>query len=254
VALLAGCAQAVLAPETHAACARLLRRTGFDVVTIEGCCGALVHHLGGDSAGRALAAGIIARVLAEHRGGGLDAVVATASGCGTQLKDYGHLFRANTTRAPAAHLVSGLARDLTEVLHAAGLPPAVAGGGMVVAYHSACSLQHGQRVDAAPRALLAQAGFSVREIAEGHLCCGSAGTYNILQPQLAARLRARKLEHIARTGAAVVAAGNLGCIVQLAAGAGVPVVHTGELLDWATGGPLPGRLAGAGGARSVGSG
>ena len=253
IALLAGCAQSVLAGATHAASARLLRRSGFDVVTIEGCCGALVHHLGRDEHACTLAAQVIDRILAERARHGVDVVVATASGCGAQLKDYGHLFRAHAL-ARAAQLVSALTRDLTEVVHTAGLPRPVAGRGLAVAYHSACSLQHGQRISEAPRSLLAQAGFSVREIGEGHLCCGSAGTYNILQPQLASRLRDRKLEHVALSGAAVVAAGNLGCITQLASRACVPVVHTAELLDWATGGPRPEQLPAQSLATPAGSG
>jgi glycolate oxidase iron-sulfur subunit len=170
--------------------------------------------------------------------------VANASGCGTHVKDYGYVFRDDARLAARAAAVSALARDVTEVLAELGLPPAVADAPrLTVAYHSACSMQHGQKVEQPPRALLAAAGYQVKEIAEGHLCCGSAGTYNILQPGLATRLRERKLEHIARTGAAVVATGNVGCITQLANGAAVPIVHTVELLDWATGGPRPSALA-----------
>jgi glycolate oxidase iron-sulfur subunit len=157
------------------------------------------------------------------------------------------VFRDDTGLAAQAAAVSALARDVTEVLAELGLPPVGASAPrLTVAYHSACSMQHGQKVERPPRALLAAAGFEVREIAEGHLCCGSAGTYNVLQPEIAQRLRGRKLGHIARTGASVVATGNIGCITQLAGGAGVPVVHTVELLDWATGGPRPPALANLG--------
>jgi glycolate oxidase iron-sulfur subunit len=244
VALVAGCVQTVIAPEINAATVRVLERCGVEVVTVGGCCGALVHHLGKEQRGNALAGALVEQLHAELAGRGLDAIVANASGCGTHVKDYGYVFRDDAQLAAKAAAVSAIARDVTEVLAELELPPVAAGTArMTVAYHSACSMQHGQRVDQPPRVLLAAAGYEVKEIAEGHLCCGSAGTYNVLQPELAARLRDRKLAHIARTGAAIVATGNIGCITQLAAGAGVPVVHTVELLDWATGGPQPPALA-----------
>ena len=167
-----------------------------------------------------------------------DAFATSASGCGTHAKDYAHLFRNHLLAAQAAE-ASVRARDVTEVLAELGLPPVHAPPRLTVAYHSACSMQHGQKVDEPPRALLREAGFVVHEIAEGHLCCGSAGTYNILQPEIATRLRDRKVANVARTGADIVATGNIGCIAQLATGAGRPVAHTVELLDWATGGPAP---------------
>ncbi len=243
VALLDGCVQSVIAPEIGAATIRLLERAGAEVVVVGGCCGALVHHLGQEPRARALGASLVERLDAELQGKGLDAVVANASGCGTHAKDLGYLFRNDDRLAAKAAAVSAKARDITEVLAELGLP-ARAGGvpRLAVAYHSACSMQHGQKVDAEPRRLLAAAGFDVREIAEGHLCCGSAGTYNVLQPDIAARLRERKLANVARTHAAVVATGNVGCITQLASAEGLPVVHTVELLDWATGGPPPRAL------------
>jgi len=240
VALLEGCVQTVIAPDINAATIRLLERAGAEVVRVGGCCGALVHHLGREAQARALSASIVERLDAELAGRGLDAIVTNASGCGTHAKDYGHLFRNDARLAAKAAAVSAKARDITETLVALGLPgraPTVPP--LTVAYHSACSMQHGQKIDSAPRQLLAAAGFEVREIGEGHLCCGSAGTYNVLQPVIAGRLRERKLANIARTRAAVVATGNVGCITQLRAAAGVPVVHTVELLDWATGGPPP---------------
>jgi glycolate oxidase iron-sulfur subunit len=243
VALLEGCVQTVVAPEINAATIRLLERAGVEVVVVGGCCGALVHHLGQEPRAHALAAGIVERLHAELAGRGLDAIVANASGCGTHAKDFGYIFRNDPKLAAKAAAVSAKTRDITEALVTIGLPPRAAGvPQLAVAYHSACSMQHGQKVDAEPRQLLAAAGFDVREIAEGHLCCGSAGTYNVLQPEIAARLRERKLANIARTHAAVVATGNVGCITQLAAGGGQPVVHTVELLDWATGGPPPRAL------------
>ncbi len=244
VALLTGCVQTVIAPEINEATVRLLQRCGVEVVAIGGCCGALVHHLGKERRANALAAALVEQLHAEMDGQGLDAIVANASGCGTHAKDFGYVFRDDAKLAARAAAVSAKARDITEVLVELGLPPVVAGASnLTVAYHSACSMQHGQKIDQPPRTLLAAAGYELAEIAEGHLCCGSAGTYNVLQPELATRLRDRKVGHIARTGAAVVATGNIGCITQLAAAARVPVVHTVELLDWATGGPRPPALA-----------
>ena len=243
IALLTGCVQTVIAPEINAATIRLLKRSGAEVVAIDGCCGALVHHLGKERRANALGAALVERLARELEGQGLDAIVANASGCGTHVKDYGYVFRDDAALAARAAAVSAKARDVTELLSELGLPPAQPlTPKPIVAYHSACSMQHGQKIDGPPRELLAAAGLEVREIAEGHLCCGSAGTYNVLQPTIAARLRDRKLAHIARTGADVVATGNVGCITQLAARAGVPVVHTVELLDWATGGPPPPAL------------
>jgi glycolate oxidase iron-sulfur subunit len=242
VALLAGCVQQVLAPEINAATIRLLNRHGCEVVVAQGagCCGALTHHLGRDAHGW-VKANIDAwmRVADE---GGLDAIVANASGCGTMVKDYGFLLGEDSEYADKAARVSALAKDVTEVLSELGLDAPVITTGLRVAYQSPCSMQHGQKVVAEPKALLAKAGFVLADVAEEHLCCGSAGTYNILQPELAADLRARKLANIAAAKPALVASGNIGCMTQLAGGAGVPVLHTVELLDWATGGPKPARL------------
>ncbi len=241
VALLTGCVQPALRPEINEATVRLLVRHGCEVVMAQGagCCGSLAHHLG--RAGESLAAvrNNVDAWMREVDGAGLDAIVINASGCGTTVKDYGYMLRQDPDYADQSARISALARDVTEVMDELGLMPPAAETGLAVAYHSACSMQHGQAVNAAPRKLLAAAGFTVREVPEGHLCCGSAGTYNILQPALAAQLKSRKLENIAKTGAAVVATGNIGCIAQLERDAGIPVVHTVELLDWATGGPKP---------------
>ena len=241
VALLPGCAQQVLAPEINEATIRLLTRHGCEVVVAPGsfCCGALQHHLGDAAPALAFARANIAAWERIRTSGGLDAIVANASGCGTMLKDYGFLLRTDPHDAERAARISALARDVTEVMAELGLRPPGPIPSLRVAYHSACSLQHGQRVEREPRALLAAAGFTVAEVPEGHLCCGSAGTYNLLQPELAAGLRERKLANIALTRADLVAAGNIGCITQLAADAPLPVVHTALLLDWATGGPMP---------------
>jgi glycolate oxidase iron-sulfur subunit len=247
VALLPGCAQQVLAPEINEATIRLLTRHCCEVVIApgSGCCGALVHHLGEGAPARALARANIDAWEGAAASGGLDAVVVNASGCGTMVKDYGFLLRDDPAYAEKAARIAGLARDITEVVALLGLMPPVecAVPALRVAYHSACSLQHGQRVEREPRALLAAVGFTVVEVQEGHLCCGSAGTYNLLQPELASTLRDRKLAQIALTRADLVAAGNIGCITQLAGEATLPVAHTVELLDWATGGPMPRGLS-----------
>jgi glycolate oxidase iron-sulfur subunit len=245
VALLTGCAQQVLAPSINEATIRLLTRLGVEVVVTQeqGCCGALDHHMGQKEAALRLAAANVAAWSREMEGEGLDAIVINASGCGTTVKDYGHMFREHPAgEATRAAKVAAIARDVSEVLTGFGYAPNREPPGVAVAYHAACSLQHGQRITAAPKALLAMAGFTVREPAEAHLCCGSAGTYNILQPQIAGRLRTRKLEHLDRTGADLIASGNIGCLTQLAGGR-LPVVHTVELLDWMAGGPRPAALA-----------
>jgi glycolate oxidase iron-sulfur subunit len=243
VALLTGCAQRVLAPQINEATIRLLTRHGCEVVVSEGagCCGALTHHLG--RGGHDYARKNIEAWTREwEKPGGLDAIVINASGCGTTVKDYGFMFRTDPDLARAAQKIADLAKDISEVMAEIGLLPPVVQTGQKVAYHSACSLQHGQSVRREPKMLLQQAGFEVAEIPEGHLCCGSAGTYNLLQPEIAGQLRARKVANIARTGAMMVAAGNIGCITQIAAGADLPILHTVELLDWATGGPAPAGL------------
>jgi glycolate oxidase iron-sulfur subunit len=244
VALLTGCAQQVLSPSINEATIRLLTRMGIEVVITraQGCCGALAHHMGQHDPAMAMARANIAAWGAEMDGAGLDAIVINASGCGTTVKDYGFMFRNEPGDWPAqAARVAGLARDITEVLESFGYAPSAAPPGLTVAYHSACSLQHGQKITTLPKTLLSRAGFTVREPAEGHLCCGSAGTYNILQPEIAGQLRVRKLGHLNRTGADLIAAGNIGCLTQLA-GDALPVAHTVELLDWMAGGPKPATL------------
>lgn len=245
VALMTGCAQQVLRPSINEATVRLLTRLGCEVVIPagQGCCGALVHHMGREHDALAAAMrNVTAWEAVAAQDGGLDAVVINASGCGTTVKDYGFMLRTDPAWADRAERISGLARDVTEVLAELDLR-AQAGDRPTVAYHSACSLQHGQKVTDLPKILLAQAGFAVAEPKEGHLCCGSAGTYNLMQPELATRLRDRKAANLAATGAAVVASGNIGCVVQIAGAVDMPVVHTVELLDWATGGPKPADLS-----------
>ena len=246
VGILTGCAQQVLAPSINEATIRLLTRMGIEVVVTkdQGCCGALDHHMGHHDPAMRLARANIAAWTREIEGEGLDAIVINASGCGTSVKDYGHMFREDPAYAAKAARVAALAKDVTELMDEIGLSRPVVETGQAVAYHSACSMQHGQRIKEPPRALLRAAGFLVKEVPDAHLCCGSAGTYNMLQPELAGELRDRKVAAIESTQAQAVAAGNLGCITQIASGTGLPVVHTVELLDWATGGPLPDALAG----------
>ncbi|QDZ02321.1 glycolate oxidase subunit GlcF [Nitratireductor mangrovi] len=240
VALLSGCAQPVLKPEINEAAIRLLNRLGIEVTIAagEGCCGALVHHMGREDDALAAARRNVDAWTTEIDKGGLDAIVITASGCGTTIKDYGHMLRLDPAYAEKAARVSSLARDITEYLATLDLPEP-ARPGLTLAYHSACSMQHGQKITRQPKELLKKAGFVVREPREGHLCCGSAGTYNILQSEIADKLRARKVANIEATGATLVATGNIGCITQIATGSDLAVVHTVELLDWAYGGPKP---------------
>ncbi|MCO5130693.1 MAG: glycolate oxidase subunit GlcF [Xanthobacteraceae bacterium] len=241
VALLQGCAQQVLAPRINQAAIRLLTRHGVEVVLVadEVCCGALTHHLGLDDAALASARANVTAWSREIERGGLDAILITTSGCGTVIKDYGYLLREDRQYAEQAARISALAKDITEYVAALKLPPPERRSDLVVAYHSACSLQHGQKITQLPKDLLSKNGFVVKDIPESHLCCGSAGTYNILQPEIASKLRDRKVANIATTGPDMIAAGNIGCMVQIASGTNVPVVHTVELLDWATGGPKP---------------
>ncbi|NNM57228.1 glycolate oxidase subunit GlcF [Acidocella sp.] len=242
VAMLAGCAQQVLAPQINEATVRLLTRHGCEVVVANGagCCGALTHHLGQD--GHAAARANILAWQREIESGGLDAIVMNASGCGTMVKDYGFMFRNDPQLAAPAAQVSALAQDITELMARIGLRQPVQTSGQRVAYHSACSLQHGQKITNEPKQLLKQAGFTVLDVPEGHLCCGSAGSYNLLQPEIAGQLRERKVMNIKSTAPDLIAAGNIGCLTQIATGTQLPVVHTVELLDWATGGPKPAAL------------
>jgi glycolate oxidase iron-sulfur subunit len=242
VALLTGCAQKALNTDINDATIRLLRRLGCEVVIARGmgCCGALTHHMGKAVQAHASAAANIGAWMAEKRRGGLDAVVINTSGCGTTVKDYGHMFRNDPLAADAA-TVAGIAMDISEVLVKIGMPEG-APKGVKVAYHAACSLQHGQQVKTAPKDLLKRAGFSVVEPLDSHLCCGSAGTYNLLQPVISQQLKTRKVETLEAKAPDIIAAGNIGCMMQIGSGTAIPVVHTVELLDWATGGPRPRAL------------
>jgi len=245
VALLTGCAQPVLRPEINEATVRLLTRHGCDVVIADGmgCCGALVHHLGREAEAHAQARANIEAWERIAGDGGLDAIVTNASGCGTMLKDYGFLLGDDPDWAGRAARIAGLARDLSEIVSELDLDMAGTGEKPSVVYQAPCSLQHGQKIRNQPQDLLRGAGFEVSEPAEAHLCCGSAGTYNMFQPELAGKLRDRKVAALEAAGAEAVATANIGCLTQLAGNVGLPVVHVAELLDWATGGPRPRGLA-----------
>jgi len=266
VALMTGCAQKALNTDINDATIRLLRRLGCEIVVPEGmgCCGALTHHMGKEAESHAFAARNIRAFMAEVRDEGLDAIVINTSGCGTTVKDYGHMFRTDALAEDAA-TVAGLAVDVSELLvrllptveshsanrakmdlagiDATATEEAEGRGPIRVAYHAACSLQHGQKIKTYPKDLLKTAGFEVVEPADSHLCCGSAGTYNLLQPEISETLKARKVRTLEVKAPDIIAAGNIGCMMQIGSGTGIPVVHTVELLDWATGGPRPRALS-----------
>ncbi|MEM8851426.1 MAG: glycolate oxidase subunit GlcF [Pseudomonadota bacterium] len=252
VALMTGCAQKALNTDINDATIRLLTRLGAEVVVAEGagCCGALTHHMGKTESSHAFAARNIEAWCKEAEGDGLDAIVINTSGCGTTVKDYGHMFR-NEPLAEKAAKVAGLAKDVSEVLdqlltkdHITATPARDDGTPMHVAYHAACSLQHGQQIKDTPKTLLKRAGLKILEPRDAHLCCGSAGTYNLMQPEISAQLKDRKVATLMERQPDIIAAGNIGCMIQIGSAANVPVVHTVELLDWATGGPVPPAIAG----------
>ncbi len=244
VALMTGCAQKALYTDINDATIRLLTRLGCEVVVAEGasCCGALTHHMGKTGESHASAAANIRAWTREMDGDGLDAIVINTSGCGTTVKDYGHMFRSDPLAADAGR-VSALAMDISELLVQLEMPDSDKKE-LVVAYHAACSLQHGQKVTSYPKNLLKSAGFTVLEPKDSHLCCGSAGTYNLMQPEISGKLKQRKVRTLEARNPDVIAAGNIGCMMQIGSGTNTPVVHTVELLDWATGGPEPRALRG----------
>jgi glycolate oxidase iron-sulfur subunit len=247
VGLVRGCVEPVLDPDIQAAAVRLLERAGCEVVRVErdGCCGALPHHLGRDAQALMMARASIDAWHREVERGSLEAIVVTASGCGTVIRDYGYLLRDDPQYAAKAARISALACDITELLDRIGLPPAQRAKQLNVAYHAPCSLQHGQQLRDLPARLLVAAGFAVRLPTEAHLCCGSAGVYNILQPDIAGQLGARKAASLDALEPDVIATGNIGCMVQIGRASAVPVVHVAQLLDWASGGPAPAGVAAA---------
>lgn len=244
VALLNGCAQRALDPNINEATVRLLNRLDVEVVVSRGagCCGALTHHMGETGASHKSAAANIRAWKRELDGTGLDHIVINTSGCGTTVKDYGFMFRDDPKYADDAQKISSITCDLTELLEKLEFKPEIDVSGLRVAYHSACSMQHGQKITAAPFSILRKLGFETLTVPESHICCGSAGTYNLLQPELAGQLQQRKVANIESLNPDVIAAGNLGCMIQIGSATGIPVVHTVELVDWATGGPKPDAL------------
>jgi glycolate dehydrogenase iron-sulfur subunit len=244
VALLSGCVESVLAPNINKAAVQVLTRHGFEVVHVrdEGCCGALAHHMGRKQEAHAAACRNIDAWSREINAEGIDAILTTASGCGTVMKDYGFMLRNDPNYAARAEKIAGMCRDISEFINEINKLEYVTRPAIKVAYHPACSLNHGQRVTEAPTTMLSEAGFVLKDIPEGHLCCGSAGTYNILQSELANRLRDRKIANIDKVMPELIAAGNIGCIIQIAGGTPIPVVHPIELIDWATGGSAPRAL------------
>jgi glycolate oxidase iron-sulfur subunit len=242
--LLNGCAQQVLDPSINEATVRLLTRHGVEVVVAKGagCCGALTHHMGMEAAALTAAKANIdawSRELTLAGGAGLDAVIINTSGCGTTVKDYGFMLRDDSGYADKAAAIAAMAKDFTEFIDDFGLAEPTEETGLRLAYHSACSMQHGQQIRTQPKTLLTRAGFTVMDVPEGHLCCGSAGTYNLMQPELAGQLKARKVASIEKMAPDAIATGNIGCMAQIGSGTELPIVHTVALLDWATGGPVP---------------
>lgn len=244
VALLSGCAQPVLDPQINEATIRLLTRHGVEVVVARGagCCGSLTLHMGKEKPALMAARANVEAWMREVEGEGLDAIVINASGCGTTVKDYGFMLRDDPLWSEAATRIASLAKDVSEVMLDLGLQEPSRRPKARVAYHAACSMQHGQKVVEQPKSLLKAAGFEVAPISDSHLCCGWAGTYNVMQPEISGKLRARKVGNIERSEPDVIAAGNLGCISHIGGGTDIPIVHTVQLLDWATGGPLPKAL------------
>ena len=242
VALMTGCAQKALNTDINDATIRLLTRLGAEVVitTGAGCCGALTHHMGKSKQSHELAARNIKAWTREIDGEGLDAIVINTSGCGTTIKDYGHMFR-NDPLAQDAARVAGIAKDVSEIVMELEIAE-IAPQNKIIAYQAACSLQHGQQIKTSPKDLLQRAGYTVVEPKDSHLCCGSAGTYNLMQPELSKQLKNLKVENLLAKKPDIIASGNIGCMMQIGSISEVPVVHTVELLDWATGGPRPPSL------------
>ena len=245
---LAGCVTPVIGPSVNEAAIRVLTRHGIEVVmpTGQGCCGGLVHHMGREREALAAARANVDAWTAEIDGQGLDAILITASGCGTTVKDYGFMLRTDPAYAAKAARVSRLARDICEYLARLEFVPQAQPHGLTVAYHAACSLQHGQKIVRAAERIAFQARL------RGQRCAGRTFVLRLgrdLQHSSAGhreRLRERKVANIEKVEPDVIAAGNIGCITQIAAGTAIPVVHTVELIDWATGGPEPEGLKGSG--------
>jgi len=242
VALLTGCVQKEISPQINESTIRLLNRHGVEVVVPKKirCCGSLNHHLGKNEDAHSDFTNNINIWYEEHKKGNLDAILSNTSGCGTTLKDYGFIFRDDQNYKVKAKTISKLTKDVTEYLsESLKLNIKKKNKKYKIAYHSACSMQHGQNIHSQPLELLSKTENDIMEIPESHLCCGSAGTYNILQPKIATELLKNKVKNIESTNPEIISTGNIGCITQISNGTNIPILHTIELLDWYTGGPKP---------------
>ncbi|MDC0248158.1 glycolate oxidase subunit GlcF [Pelagibacteraceae bacterium] len=242
VALLTGCVQKVLSPQINEASIRILNRHGIEVVVSKGidCCGSLNHHLGKSDLANDTFKKNIKIWYDEYLNNGLDAIISNTSGCGTTLKDYGFIFRSDPELKKKAKKISELTKDISEYLdEKVKLNFIKNKKEYKIAYHSACSMQHGQKVHDVPISLIKKTGNKVLEIPEGHICCGSAGTYNLLQSDIASELLKNKVANIKKINPQFITTGNIGCITQIANGINIPILHTVEIIDWYTGGPKP---------------
>ena len=242
VALLTGCVQKELSPQINESTIRLLNRHGVEVIVPKKiqCCGSLNHHLGKQDLAHKDFINNINIWYDEYLRGNLDAILSNTSGCGTTLKDYGFIFRNNKELKKKAKKISELTKDVSEYLSKnLNLKFISKSKKLKIAYHSACSMQHGQKVHSQPMELLSKTGNEILEIPDGHICCGSAGTYNLLQTDIASKLLTNKINNIESLKPDVISTGNIGCITQISNSTKIPILHTIEILDWFTGGPKP---------------
>jgi len=245
VALLTGCVQRVISPEINESTIRLLNRHQVEVIVLPeiNCCGSLDHHMGKEKAAHELFKKNINLWYDEYLNNGLTAIISNTSGCGTTLKDYGFIFRDDKEMKKKAKKISELTKDVSEFLDKdIKLDFKKNDKTYKIAYHSPCSMQHGQKVHQQPINLIEKTGNEVINIPEGHLCCGSAGTYNILQQKIAQTLLKNKVENIEKVEPDFISTGNIGCMSQISSGTNIPIVHTVEIIDWLTGGPKPNKL------------
>ena len=245
VALLTGCVQQVISPQINESTIRLLNRHDIEVVVPKGisCCGSLNHHMGKEDLAKKAFKNNILLWYEEYLQNGLDAIISNTSGCGTTLKDYGFIFRYDDDLKKKAKKISELTKDISEYLSenvklnfVKRTPNTQV---YKIAYQSACSLQHGQKIHNNPINLIKKTGNNVIDVPESHLCCGSAGTYNLLQSEIAKKLLKKKISNISKVSPEFIATGNIGCITQIRNGTKVPILHTVEIIDWYTGGPKP---------------
>ena len=242
--MLTGCVQKVISPQINEATIRLLNRHNIEVVNSKGidCCGSLNHHLGkSDIANKTFKKNILIW-YDEYLKNGLDAIISNTSGCGTTLKDYGFIFRSEKELKKKAKKISELTKDISEYLDENVKLNFIENSEQKeyrIAYHSACSMQHGQKVHNIPKKLLQKTGNKIFDIPDGHICCGSAGTYNLLQNDIAKKLLENKIDNIKKINPQFISTGNVGCITQIASGTTIPILHTVEIIDWYTGGPKP---------------